>query len=412
MTNSKLIWWGGVGAIVIVAAVVLWFFFSGGNAEQSTNITGSSFGSGSTVSVTNSESDGDMVNNLPQSGGQVIFKIADGPIAGATLLETTRPTSTVARYMKQENGHVFDLTVDTPGAIPKAVSNTTIPGIVKVLWLERGSALIAQYIDGVTVKTAYLGFPVSTTTATSSTKKPVKIQFLSNNIAELAASPDGRSIVYLVRAGASTDGYTARSDGSGSKRLFSFPLSQTLISWPSTNTLLLQTKSGAGVPGGVFSVNAQTGAITPLVYAEGLTATANSSFSKVLYQTVRAGSPLRLTYARDIKTSKDAGLSFDPFPERCVWSASATTTAICAIPLQYVPPNFLDLWHKGGTAVFDSLVSFDLLSGKSEILASPGGGDGGVTSNVAEMALSPSERYLSFITRGDRALWGVRLIQN
>lgn len=402
--------WVG-GAVILIAVGALWFFFSGGSTQQPASTTGSSFGSGSGVSVTNTPDSAVGGNNLPQSDGQIIFKIANGPIAGATFIETSRPTTTVARYMMQESGHVLDLAVDTPGAIPKPISNTTIPGITRVVWLEQGNALIAQYIDGLTVKTAYLGFPVSTTTATSSAKKPTKIQFLPNNIADLAASPDGKNVAYLVRAGGGTDGYTARSDGSGSKKLFSFPLSQTLISWPSPNTLLLQTKSGAGVPGGAFSVNTQTGAVTPLVYAEGLTASANSSFSQILYQTVREDSGPRFTYVHDVKTGKDTGLSFDPFPERCLWSMSTTTTAVCATPLQYVAPNFLNLWHRGVVAASDSIVSFNLLSNKSEIIASPGSSAGGVASDIAEMALSPSEKYLSFITRGDRGLWGVRLPQ-
>jgi hypothetical protein len=81
----------------------------------------------------------------------------------------------------------------------------------------------------------------------------------------------------------------------------------------------------------------------------------------------------------------------------------------CAAPLQYVPPAYLDLWHQGAASVADALFSFDVSTGKSEILAAPGGAEGGVESDIAELAVSPDDHYLLFVTRGDRSLWGVRL---
>jgi hypothetical protein len=399
----------GGAAAVLAALILLVLFFS--TQKPSTALqtsTGSPFGTGNSIPISNTGDSGAQATNIPQSGnGQVVFKIADGPIAGATLSQTSYPTTTVARYVLQNNGHIFQVPVNTPGAVPKAISNTTIPGFVRVWWVTGGNGLIGQYVDGGVVKTLYLGLPPQNATTT----QPVKIQFLPQNITDLAPSPDGTQIVYLLRTASGVDGYTAAPDGTGGKRLFSFPLSEVLISWPSKNAILLQTKSGVGVPGGAFSIAVSSGAITPLVYAQGLTATANRSFSDVLYQTTSAEAPTRSTYAHNIKSGIDRPLSFDPFPEKCLWSALATSTAICASPLQYVAPNFLDLWHQGAASSPDGILSFDLTSGTSDIIAIPGGSDGGVSSDIAQMALSPDEHYLLFVTKGDRSVWGVRLTQ-
>jgi hypothetical protein len=117
------------------------------------------------------------------------------------------------------------------------------------------------------------------------------------------------------------------------------------------------------------------------------------------------------TYAHATKGGADAAISFDPMPEKCTWSAAAASAMYCAIPLSSTPPNYLDLWHKGAASLADSIFSFNLSTGGSQFITTPGSADGGVSSDIAEMALSPDDRYLVFIKKGDRSLWGVRLVQ-
>jgi hypothetical protein len=226
---------------------------------------------------------------------------------------------------------------------------------------------------------------------------------------ELAISPDGKSVSYLLRAAGGVDGYIASANGSGSKKLFSLPLSQVVLSWPAQATLLVTTKSAAGVPGVAFSINAVSGAVSALIYAQGLTATADRSFGRVIYQTTPTGAATPLTYSRNVGSGIDTALSFDPYPEKCIWSTLATSTMYCAAPLEYVPGNYLDLWHLGLASVPESLFSFDISAGQTNIIAIPGSSDGGVQSDILEMALSSSERYLSFITKSSRVLFGTRL---
>jgi hypothetical protein len=81
----------------------------------------------------------------------------------------------------------------------------------------------------------------------------------------------------------------------------------------------------------------------------------------------------------------------------------------CAAPLQYVDPSYLDAWHQGAASAADALFIYNIATGKSQIIAAPGSSEGGVESDIAELAVSPNDQYLSFIKRGDRSLWGVRL---
>ena len=406
--NTQIKWIITIVAVGIAAAgIIIWVVYFNTPALTTTTDTGAQFGTSvDTQAVATSDQRPIINNGAPvinnTISAQKIFKIANGPVAGATLIQTTRPaTSTVARFVVQTNGHTFDLVLDSPGAVPKAVSNTTIPGIIKVVWSEKGRGALMQYLDANILKTVHflLPQPASTTTV------PVRVQFLPEGISSLAVSPDGANVAYLVKTTAGSDGYTANADGGGVKKLFSLPLSQVTIAWPSSGTLLAQSAPSAGVAGVVFSIDAKTGANAPLNYALGLTAIADRSFSRVIYQTADTS---RSTYVRDTKTGLAKPLSFDPLPEQCIFGNATSTTMYCATPLAYVPANYLDLRHMGTANTALSIISFNTATGRSTIIATPGT-DVGEQADIAEMAISQDDKYLIYIRKGDRSLWAVRL---
>ncbi|MDP4020705.1 MAG: hypothetical protein Q8P58_01515, partial [Candidatus Adlerbacteria bacterium] len=327
----------------------------------------------------------------------------NGPVVSATVVQTLQPTTTIARYVQQNNGHVFDLLLDSSGAVPKAISNTTIPGVARALWAQGGGAVILQYLDGNITKTVSLTFPPQNATTT----QPVAIKFLPDGIRDIAVSPSGTRVVYLLRTANGVDGYTAATNGTGSAKLFSLPLSEILISWPSTNTLLAYTKSTLGTPGVAFSISASAGAVVPLLYAPGLTLTADPTYSYLVYQTGDSAGPS--TYVRNSTDGTSAGLSFDPYPEKCIWASAITL--YCAAPLTYTVANYLDLWHAGTATEAEALYAFTFPGGQSSIVAVPGGEEGGVGSTIDTLSVSPDQKYLLFVRRGDRSLWGVRLGQ-
>ncbi len=402
----------GIGAVLIFLFIFagIWFFFFRSTTTVSTNgTTSGSFGSvpdtANTAPASTDTSGTQTINTTTTASAQKIFEITAGPIVGATLIQTLRPTTTIARYIRQDDGHVFDVPLGIAGAVPRVVSNITIPGGQRAIWLEGGNAALVQYVDDTNVvKTVYLGFPTATTT---SALQSTRIQFLPDNIIDIAGSPDGKSVVYLIKTAGGSDGYIARDDGANSKKTFSLPLSQLLISWPSPNTMLAQTKSAVGVTGMVFSIDVKSGATTQLVAAAGLTAIADPTFSHVIYQTAD-GVNQPSSYSNTIKNSLNTRLSFNPFPEQCIWSTKNTSVMYCANP-QTPTTNYLDLWHQGAIDGAEGIFSYNLSTNNTSAIAIPGSADGGTSADILEMALSPDEHYLSYTTKGDRALWGVLL---
>jgi len=400
-----------VGVLILVG-VLVWFFFlrSTPTVEPVSTPTTSSFTSGTvvTTAVTLPQEADPSDTPYGYTGRQRIFKIADGPIAAATFVQTFNPTTTVARYVMQDSGRVFDLPIDVPGSVPRAVSNTTIPAIANALWSEGGESVILQYAEQTTIKTLYMRFSVRAT-STASTPTPPQIRFLPDNILTLTISPDGKRLVYMLATATGAAGYLANVNGTESTLLFSTPLTQVRISWPAASTLLMQTKAAVGNPGMAFSVAIKDGVVTPLLHAAGLSAIADPAFAKVIYQTSNASDVK--TYSHDVISGKDLRLSFDPFPEKCVQSSKTTSLIYCALPIVYIPPGYLDLWYKGLASVADSLVAFNPTTGAQLIIGTPGQGEGGKKSDVISMTVAPTDAYLSFVIKGDRSLWGARLTQ-
>jgi hypothetical protein len=402
-----------LGGIIVFLFIILsiWFFFFRSTGTLSTDGNSPSSLFGNTPDTANTQSSTDTSNgtqtiNTTVSSQQKIFKITDGPIVGATLIQTLRPTTTLARYIRQDDGHVYDVPLGVAGAVPRIVSNVTIPGGQRAIWLEGGSAALLQYVDDSNiVKTVYMGFPVATT---SGGILPTRLQFLPDNIIDIAASPDGKSVAYLIKTASGSDGYLAKSDGTSSKKAFSLPLSQMLMSWPSEGTILVQTKSAAGVTGMAFSVETKTGNVSQLVTAQGITASADPAFKRIVY-TISDNTKMA-AYDYRVSTKLNNPVSPTIFPEKCIWNKSINISlAYCAVPNAEVGNRYLDAWHAGTQTLADNIWQIDFNGGVSSILAIPGTKQGGVLSDIFEMALSPNEKYLSFTTKGARALWGVLL---
>jgi len=250
----SIFWIIGIAVGIIAIGLDAWFFLFRPPTSSNVTVSQSPGGLGSATAQTTGTSGPASTGGTNQTpsiaGGNSslrVFKIADGPVSGATFTQTFNPTTTLARYVLQENGHVMDQPIDIPGSLARAVSNTTIPGTQEVVWGKGGSVAYMQYLDGTAIKTVSLIFPAAT--STRSVTRPVQIQFLPDNASAVAVSPAGDQVAYLLPSASGSDGYVSNIDGGNAKKLFSIGFSELLLSWPSQSALLLATKSAAGVSG-------------------------------------------------------------------------------------------------------------------------------------------------------------------
>ncbi len=401
---KKIAWGAGILAVILLIAILLRFFF-GGTDPQAPGLQGTlPTGGGSTpAGGTFSQEPPPLILTGTSGTAPAVFKIAEGPVAGAVFVQTQRPTTTVARYASAADGHVYDLAIDSPGAAVQTVSNTTIPGIGRALFRADGRGVLLQFMASTllpVVRTVAIQF------SASSSQSAASVRFLPDDLLDVAFSPEGTSVAYLKETSdGGSAGYVARSDGSGERSLFSFPLSSVLLSWPSPSSLLLLTKSAAGVPGAAFSIGASSGALTQLLFAPGLTALSDPSFSYLLYRSNAGGGAS--SAARNLATGSERELSFDPIPEKCAWYSAAAL--YCGVPLVALPGDYLDLWHRGERSEADFILRYDVAAGTSTVIAAPASALGAEVPDIASIGVSPDGRYLFFITKESRTLWGVRL---
>lgn len=399
---KKLAWGGGILAAVLLIALLLRFFL-GGTAPQTPDTSGTlPVGQVSTSAggALTEEPPPLIVTDAP-GVAPAVFKIAEGPVVSAVFIQAGRPTTTIARFASAADGHVYDLAIDSPGAVAQTVSNTTIPGIGRAAFRNDGRGVLMQFSASPLsiVRTVVIQFSASSSGSAT-------VRFLPDNAQGAVFSPDGASIAYLKETpNGGAAGYVARADGSGERALFSFPLGSILLSWPSPGALLLTTKSATGAPGAAFSVSASSGTLVPLLFAPGLTTLGDPSFSHFLYQT-NAGSGAS-SATRTLATSAERKLSFDPIPEKCAWFSASTL--YCGVPLVRLPTDYLDVWHRGEYSAPDSILRYILPSGAATIVASPGASLGAEVPDIVGIGASPDGKYLFFITKESRTLWGVRL---
>ncbi len=395
---------------ILICGVLIWFLFFRGPTSPFPVQFGS-FGTAlnSVLPSSSTQTENTNTQTLGQSPTSTtkIFNISPGPVTSATFIQTFNPTTTVARFVTQQDGHVFDVPLDTGGAA-NPISVMTIPGSERVLWAQGGASMILQYLDNTeTIKTVYVKFAASVGSTTL--QAPADVEFFPDNIIDMAVSPDGNNIAYLLKnQSGGVDGYTALVNDTKPKDIFSIPLSHLLLSWPAPQILLLQTKSSADVPGIVFEVGAKNGSILPLIYGDGITAIANKDFSEVLYQTRANGTSN--TYLHVLSSGGDTQL-YTTSPERCVWDALTTNILYCANPIPYVDASYLDSWHQGILNYQDDILLLQVSPSITTTLATPGSSDGGAPADIAKLIVSPDDHYLMYITKGDRSLWGIRLTQ-
>src|SRR6478752_8591068 len=90
---------GGVLGALVIGSLIWWLFFSNGNAPGAAN-QNTTFGPlNNTTSNTGVNAPADSGNTDTQSAVQAlspqkVFKISNGPVAGATFVQTFGPTTT------------------------------------------------------------------------------------------------------------------------------------------------------------------------------------------------------------------------------------------------------------------------------------------------------------------------------
>ena len=408
--NKKIFIFILIFLTAVIAAFLIYYFFFTSNTDAPVNPPPSS---GTTFPTPPTGSGGNGTpptsGGAPQTGGgsqtgvfkPILRQVTNVPTAGGVVFD--KSGKSYIRYLERVKGNVYE----TEAASIKAVrlSNTTIPKIYEAFWNAAGGNVIARFLkDDGSIQT----FSAAIAPKTGG-EGELRGEFLANDIKNLAISPSGNQIFYLINNSGGASGIVASFDGRKKVGIFDSPLTEWLGNWPNENTVALTSKAGAGSRGLLIFINAGTGT-QDIVLSEinGLTSLGSADLKKVLYSESDRG---RFT-ARLLNVSdKSKGLfPLNTLPEKCVWSQVQKNIIYCAVPESIPSGSYPDDWYQGIVSFRDEIWKIDTSTGATTFIMNLGD-QSRIDFDAVNLTLNAKENFLLLINKNDLTLWEVQLSQ-
>lgn len=328
-----------------------------------------------------------------------LFQIHEKPLVSFVIF--VRGASTFARYIEQGSGHVYEYNFDAKQEV--RVSNTSIPYIQTASWAKDGNTVAFQYLEGGSIRTA-----VGELATTSTEGSYKKITFLPAGLMSVALSPSGDEVVYATLGQTGGVVGIVKKDGTKPRVVFTSPLTRFLVSWPSAETVLIETPlSEQG--GAAFSLNTKTGTSQPIIKTQGpFTGLVGSSdgFTYLYSPSWSKGT----TRYNSKNNTEFALFAMNTVPDKCSFVATSTDYAICGSgsgPSAAILNN-LEAWLRGEGNTEDSIYIVSFNKGywtppiKNEDL-------GDRVFDVEHIEADARFAFAAFKEKKDGSLWGIRL---
>ena len=395
-------------AILILLAVAGWlifYFFFGGQAPTTQGggtfpapPTGSGAGSDTETGIPQKQpSQSVSANSIP-----ALRRLTDVPVAGGVA--GVKNSVVIARYMERGTGHILEIPVNSDTA--SRLSNTTIPKIYEAYASKDGLSFVARYLREGSEDIQTFSAKVQEKGGVTGGGELVGT-FLPPNIRSLALSPDGSRAFYLTTTASGSTGTASDTGGSKKVQIFSSPLRELTVSWPTNGTVAVATKASAGQPGLLFFLNSTTGALqTVLRDITGLLTLTSPDASEVLFSQSTNGGVALSVYnkSKGVVTP----ISLATFPEKCLWSKKTAHTVLCAVPSSLPSGEYPDDWYQGLVGFSDDIWKIDTATGSvSELFALKNYTPESV--DAVRLFTDPTEAFLFFINKRDGALWALKL---
>jgi hypothetical protein len=411
---------GASGIVLLVLLALLLVFILGGERRNTPTDNSPVFGDTSAERPFDFDTD-----EYPGSRGTSSQPVLHGEALPQLRLLSNEPVAAVttglrygevaiepyARFVEKETGHMFDIELART-APQKALTITTIPRIQRAYIASTGSTTVLQYLDGeVELISSFIADVVPTQpTEDEATPYTATLEgtFLPIGIEQLAFSPDGTRVFFLVPASVGTLGYVQDLATGNRTEVWRSPLSELQVSWSSKGAIYISTSPSAEAPGFAWRVDSDTG-VADLVLTDvvGITTLANTTGTKMLFSTLEE--TLASLRVLNLETGGITSVSLVTMPEKCVWSRLDADVAYCAIP-SVIPTrsDFPEGWYQGKIIWSDNIWRINVALGTTDFIAQPPDLVDR-TIDAVDLVLAPNEDFLVFRSREDDLLWSLKL---
>ncbi len=319
-----------------------------------------------------------------------LISLGDDPIASLVAFGTT------TRYHKNTSdnlGRLFErhkATLDQETRI----SNLLLQQIADVVWSPKGDkAVVTYYDDAQNLRKFFIEYQSSSTPRT---------HFLDNTVANIAFSPDGKSLAYIVDLPDAHNIVVSDTNFKKTQKIFDNNIPDFELSWVATTTLALKTKSSYATEGFLYILSTKGGLLQKVVQGFGLDAVWNHNGSRILYSTSNISRRPQTLKRFDLATSQTQELPLLTFAEKCVFGKENSAIIYCAVPQSIPAGVFPDAWWQGKVSLKDSIVVIDTTSLR-QIASIP------TTSDVISPVIFDDDSYLFFRDKTTDKLWALKL---
>lgn len=330
----------------------------------------------------------------------ILRQLSKVPIAGSAL--GSRSGEAIARYIERATGNVFEIGANGEGE--KRLTNTTIPKVYEALWSKSGTALIARYTrDNSEVVES---FSAKVVPGASGGEGELQGTFLPRGIANVSVSPDGASLFYLQGDNGGVLGIKSEFNGNNRTKIWSSPVKEWLVSWPSASKITLLSKPSALASGMLMSLDPGTGGISLLLRGiPGLTALLNPVKPEILYSSSsETGISLFLF---NITTGRQNYVRITTLPEKCAWTKTGDRL-YCGVP-KFIPSgSYPDAWYQGVIPFEDEVWSVTPSSGVFDRVLDISA-KRGLPIDATNLQVSADEKFLIFTDKESGTLWSLQM---
>lgn len=361
-------------------------------------------------------------------------------ITKATRLASSTQTlgTTFVRWVDRGRGNIYEARGDTLDIA--TLSNTVVPKIYESVWNKNITAFVAlalsdqtSVVNGVyaelrsrvlskilptastsTTQNSEQNTPSGssqTNTAGSLTPFELKGKNLPENIIGYAVSPKKDRLFLMTNESGTGVGYVTKFDGSGAAQIFTTPITQVNVDWPSDNVIAITTKGAADERGYLYFVDPKTGVWKKIVGPlPGLSAKVSTDAKKV-FLSVAGNSNNIISSIYDVAQKKGTDAVVRTLADKCIWGNFYKEMVYCGVPSQPVSGTYPDDWYKGTVSFIDKIWQENSTTGEIKLISSIVDTSDRVI-DAFSLGLDSKDNFLFFMNKNDLSLWSLDLVSN
>ncbi len=451
--------------LLILAALAYWQFFLRNNsnapATPDTPQTGfTPFGRPSTGTVVpsgneNNNNNGDatstttgvkikiptlrLLSNTPV-GGYGASTTETITIKATKLASSTQILGTThIRWVDRGRGNIYEALGNTLDIV--TLSNTVVPKIYESVWDKNLTSFVAltfsdqdNTINGVLAELKSRVMPKIVTSKNSTSTTPasqanqtqsqsqtnstgtgsltpyeLKGKSLPDNIIGYAVSPKKDRIFMMINNNGTGVGYTSNFNGTSPVQIFTTPLTQVNVEWPSDNVIAITTKGAADQRGFLYFVDPKTGVWNKILGPLPGLSTKVSTDAKYVFISAAGNADNIVTSIYNVATRKGTDGIIRTLADKCVWGNFYKDMVYCAVPSQPVKAVYPDDWYKGTISLIDKIWQSNATTGEIKLISSIVDTSDRVI-DAFNLGLDPKDNFLIFMNKNDLSLWSLDLV--